>query len=154
MDKTKYEALMRIAMAEAELAIQEGNSPYGAVLVDNDGNIIAQGHNTAKSDCDPTAHAEINVLRKAAKKLGQVTFEGYGIVTNAESCSMCMSAAIKARVRTFYHGAPNGIAGMNMDPAIPASEVAKRSQQLITIISHILADECAEQIARAKKVTL
>jgi hypothetical protein len=65
-----------------------------------------------------------------------------------------MSAAIKARVYTFYHGAPNGIAGMHMDPAIPASEVASRSQKPITIFPNILSDECAAQIAHAKKISL
>lgn len=151
MDQNTLETYMRLAMEEVGKAIEEHNSPYGAVLIDASGNVIATAHNTTRSSCDPTAHAEINLLRTAATQLQQIAFDGYAVVTNAESCSMCMSACIKAHIYTFYHGAPNGTAGMNMDPAIPASEVARLSKHPVTIHSNILATECVEQIIRGKK---
>ena len=56
-------------MEEASKAVAEGNAPYGAVLTDKNGNLIASAHNTARSSCDPTAHGEMNLLRKASQLL-------------------------------------------------------------------------------------
>lgn len=59
INKEKKENLMRIVMDEVEEAIKEGNSPFGAILIDENGNIIEKAHNTAKSMCNPVLHAEI-----------------------------------------------------------------------------------------------
>ena len=62
-NKEKKENLMRIVMLEVEEAIKEGNSPFGAILIDENGNIIEKAHNTAKSMCNPVLHAEIRALK-------------------------------------------------------------------------------------------
>ena len=65
----KKEELMRLVMQEVEEAIKEGNSPFGAILIDENGNVIEKAHNTAKSMMNPVLHAEINLITKACKKL-------------------------------------------------------------------------------------
>ena len=69
MDTSTKEKLVRIAMNEAEKAIQEGNSPFGAVISDLNGNVITIAHNTVNTETDPTAHAEMNVIRGVSKKI-------------------------------------------------------------------------------------
>ena len=69
MNQKVKEKLMRLAMSEADKAFREGNSPFGAVLADLEGNVIATAYNTTNNDIDPTAHAEINLIRKITKKL-------------------------------------------------------------------------------------
>jgi len=106
MDQIQIEALIELAQEEVEKAVEAGNPPSGAVLTDSQGKVIVTAHNTQNSSNDPTAHAEINLLRQAANILGRLTFEGYMLFCNAESCSMCMSACIKAKIKHFYYGAP------------------------------------------------
>ena len=101
LDKEKKENLMRVVMQEVDDAISEGNSPFGAILVDKDGNIIEKAHNTAKSMCNPVLHAEINLISKACKKLNTSDLSNYYIMANAWSCSMCMSACIKAKIQNY-----------------------------------------------------
>ena len=105
--KEKKDELMRIVMQEVEKAIKEENSPFGAILFDEEGNIIEKAHNTAKSMCNPVLHAEINLITNACKKLNTRDLSKYYIMSNAWSCSMCMSALIKARVQNFIYGAPS-----------------------------------------------
>lgn len=99
---------MKEAVREAEIAVSSGsaNRPFGAVLADKTGKIIVRAHNTTKTDLDITAHAEMNLLKKAFKKLKTVDLSKYIIVVNAEPCSMCASACIKAGIREFYYGSP------------------------------------------------
>ena len=99
---------MIAAVKEAAIALSEGNFPYGAILADKTGKIIIKAHNTTVTDRDITAHAEMNLLKKAFKKLKIVDLAKYLIITNAEPCSMCASACIKAGLKEFYYGAPIG----------------------------------------------
>ena len=107
ISKNKKENLMKIVMQEVEKAIEEGNSPFGAILIDENGNIIEKAHNTAKSMCNPVLHAEINLITKACKKLNTTDLSKYYIMSNAWSCSMCMSACIKAKIQNYIYGAPS-----------------------------------------------
>lgn len=134
-------------MDEAEKGIANGNLPFGAVLADIKGKVIATAHNTTKSECDPTAHAEINLLRKACKKLQTTNLENYCMISNAESCPMCMSASIKAKIASFYFGAPSE---KNMDPNLTVFDVAKKSKCKLNIETGILKDECITQIKRGR----
>lgn len=136
--------LMQIAIDEAEKAIQEGNSPFGAVLADLEGNVIDTAHNTSKTD--PTAHAEINLIRKVSRKIKSKDLSNYCLISNAQSCSMCFSAAIKANIRNFIFGADNE----PMDPDINVFELAKYSHSKLNIESGILKDECEKQIEQAR----
>jgi tRNA(adenine34) deaminase len=139
---------IRLAMEQVELSIQSGDGPFGIVLVDHDGQVIASAHNTQNTDLDTSAHAEINLLRHVGKQLGQRKLAGYAAFTNASSCSMCSSALIKAGIRDFYYGAaPEG----HMTPALSLEQVAEYCQDPINIHGGILAEECAAQVAQGRK---
>lgn len=147
MDNKTIENLIRRAMDEAEKGIKKSNSPFGAVLTDKNGNIVATAYNTTKTDFDPTAHAEINLFRKAGKKFKTRNLKEYRLFSNAESCSMCMSAAIKAGITFFYFGAPSE---KKMDPYLTVFDVSKKSRRKLHIETGILEEECALQIRRGR----
>ncbi len=149
IDAGMREAFMRLAMDQAQLAIESGNPPFGAILADEDGNVVAAAYNTQNSDTDPTAHAEINVLRKAGGILGTRHLDNFCIVVNAESCPMCMSAAIQSRITHFYFGAPHE---PRLDPDITAQDVARRAKSHIYMERGILQEACEAQIRRGREV--
>ena len=91
---------MKIAIEESKL----GDYPYGAVVV-KENQIIAQGHNTGGQDKDSTAHAEVNVIRMAEKKLGKGNLSGCTLYTSSESCPMCTGAEIWAGISRVVYGA-------------------------------------------------
>ena len=78
--------------------------PFGAVIVDSDGNIVAIGHNRVLASCDPTAHAEVETIRTACKNLNTHDLSGCTLYTSCEPCPMCLSAAIWANIKTIYCG--------------------------------------------------
>lgn len=94
------EQLMQIAIEES----RKGDWPYGAVIA-KDGEIIVQGHNLTRQNTDPTAHAEIVVIREAAKRLNSKSLRGCTLYTSSESCPMCASAEIWAGVSRVVYGA-------------------------------------------------
>jgi tRNA(adenine34) deaminase len=95
---------MQQALDEARGAAAAGEVPIGAVLV-QDGKVIARAGNRTIRDCDPTAHAEIVVLREAACILGNYRFAGATLYVSIEPCSMCAGAVIQARVARLVYGA-------------------------------------------------
>lgn len=106
-----------------------------------------RARNTQNSDTDPTAHAEINAIRELSAEKGVRRLDECVLFSNAESCSMCMSAAIKAHIRHFRFGAPTE---ESLDPMITPSDIAARSKEPIDILLSILAKECADQIVRGR----
>ncbi len=102
MDHPEY---MAIAMAEARDAARSGEVPVGAVLIRSDGTILAQGHNRRETDRDPTAHAEMLVLRAAAEKMGGWRLSGTTLYVTLEPCTMCAGALILSRVERVVFGA-------------------------------------------------
>jgi tRNA(Arg) A34 adenosine deaminase TadA len=94
------EDFMKVAIAEAKL----GDAPYGAVIV-KDNKIVAQAHNTVKTDSDPTAHAEVNVIRSLTKKLKNPSLEGYTLYASCEPCPMCTAVCIWAGISEIIIGA-------------------------------------------------
>lgn len=100
----KSTGFMAEAIAEARLAGKRGEIPVGAVLV-IDGTIIARSGNRTRSDHDVTAHAEIAVIREAARKLGQERLTGADLYVTLEPCTMCAAAISFARIRRLYYGA-------------------------------------------------
>ena len=150
INKEKKEKLMRIVMHEAEEAIKEGNSPFGAILIDENGNIIEKAHNTAKSMCNPVLHAEINLITKACKKLNTRDLSKYFIMSNAWSCSMCMSACIKAKIQNFIYGAPSEL---DMNPNITIFDIKEKTNNKLNIEIGVLQDECQLQIENARQNT-
>jgi tRNA(adenine34) deaminase len=148
ISQSRAEELIRQCQQEAEKSIQEGNPPFGCVITDLEGNVFMTAHNTQDTDCDPTAHAEITALRQLGKKLGSRYLNDCVMFANAESCSMCMSASIKAHIKTFYFGAPSEA---KMNPWLTVRDVAAKATTPLEINSPILGDECAAQIARGRK---
>jgi tRNA(Arg) A34 adenosine deaminase TadA len=98
---------MGLALAEAEAAGALGEVPVGAVLVAGDGRVLAAAHNRVLLDSDPTAHAEILVLRAAARQLGTPRLDGCDLHVTHEPCPMCPQAIAIARIRRHYFGAPD-----------------------------------------------
>lgn len=92
------------ALAEAERAGQAGEVPVGAVLV-RDGVVIARSGNRTERDSDPTGHAEIVVLREAARQAGSPRLPGCDLYVTLEPCPMCAAAIAQARLRRLYFGA-------------------------------------------------
>ena len=141
------ENLIRLAMQEAKFASEEGNYPFGAVLADAEGNVIAAAHNSQVTDRDPTAHAEINLVRKLAKEYEQNEFRRYYLASNAESCSMCFSAAIKSGIVHYIFGAPSEA---HMEPFLTTADVAKYCRVNLDISRGVLAQDCVRQIAEIR----
>ncbi|MBN1197688.1 MAG: nucleoside deaminase [Candidatus Aminicenantes bacterium] len=102
---------MREALREAENAAAAGEVPVGAVAV-KDGVIVARGRNAAIANCDPTAHAEIEVLRRAAGHLGNYRLNGVSVYVNLEPCLMCYAAMVHARVERLVFGAEDPKTGV------------------------------------------
>jgi len=98
---------MQRAFEEAQQAFSLGEVPVGAVLIDAEGRILAQDGNRTVSTADPTAHAEIRVLRRAARMLGNYRLLNTTLYVTIEPCVMCMGALIHARVRQIVYGAPD-----------------------------------------------
>lgn len=96
---------MARALAEAEAAGAAGEVPVGAVLVDAEGAIAAAAGNRIERDCDPTAHAELLVLRDGARRLGLKRLAGCDLYVTLEPCPMCAAAIGFARIRRLYFGA-------------------------------------------------
>ncbi len=92
-----------MALKEAEKAAAMGEAPIGAIIV-LDGKIIGRGHNLRESKYDPTAHAEMIAIRKAAKKTGGWRLTGATIYVTLEPCLMCMGAIILARLERLVYG--------------------------------------------------
>jgi tRNA(Arg) A34 adenosine deaminase TadA len=147
----KKEELMRLVMQEVEEAINEGNSPFGAILIDENGNVIEKAHNTAKSVLNPILHAEINLISKACKKLNTMDLSRYCIMSNAWSCSMCMSACIKAKIQNYIYGAPSE---ETMNPNVTIFDIKDKSKTELNIEIGILENECRLQIDNARKKDL
>jgi len=94
---------MRKAIALSVDNIKKGGGPFGAVIV-KDGKIVATGVNRVTANTDPTAHAEVNAIRKASKKLGTFDLAGCEIYTSCEPCPMCLGAVYWAHLDKMYYG--------------------------------------------------
>ena len=130
---------MRRALAQAEKAFERGEVPVGAVVV-KDGTIIGRGWNRSILKKDPTAHAEIIVLRTAAKKLGNYRLSGCDLYVTLEPCMMCLGAVVHARIRRLIYGAPDPKSGAVRSVIhFPFHKLNHRPD----IVAGVLADDCA-----------
>ena len=148
ISEEKMNDLMRLVMSEVDIAIKEGNSPFAAFLLDKEGNIKYKAHNTVNTDMDPTAHAEINLIRKACKDLNTKDLSEYTLISNAWSCSMCFSAAIKAKISNFIFGTESE---SNMNPNVTIYDIKEKCSNEINIVTGILKDTCKKQIDELRK---
>jgi tRNA(Arg) A34 adenosine deaminase TadA len=113
---------MAQALREAEAAAARGEVPVGAVLLDPEGAVLAASGNRTEELADPTAHAELLVIRAAAGRLGRPRLPGCDLYVTLEPCPMCAQAISFARLRRLYYGAadPKG-GGVEHGPRIFAS---------------------------------
>lgn len=95
---------MDTALQQAKAAVAAGEVPIGAVVV-KDGKVIAAAHNLTRTRCDPTAHAEVVVIREAAQALAQERLEGCELWVSLEPCAMCAGAISHARLGKLYYAA-------------------------------------------------
>lgn len=102
---------MRLALAQAALALEHGDVPVGAVVLSTAGEVLAQAHNERELGGDPTAHAEVLALRRAAERLGSWRLEGCTLVVTLEPCTMCAGAVVLSRVARVVYGAVDPKAG-------------------------------------------
>ncbi|WP_330452920.1 MULTISPECIES: tRNA adenosine(34) deaminase TadA [unclassified Streptomyces] len=102
---------MRRALAEADRAAATGDVPVGAVVLGPDGALLAAGHNEREATGDPTAHAEVLALRRAAAALGEWRLSGCTLVVTLEPCTMCAGALVQSRVDRVVYGARDEKAG-------------------------------------------
>lgn len=107
---TRNEQFMQEAIKQAKEAYAKGESPIGAIIV-KDGELIASGCNQKEEKQDVTSHAEIEALKKAAKKLGTWRLDGCDMYVTLEPCAMCAGAIIQSRIKTLYIGAMDKKAG-------------------------------------------
>ncbi|MEV7197216.1 tRNA adenosine(34) deaminase TadA [Streptomyces sp. NPDC093510] len=136
---------MRLALAEAELAVGGGDVPVGAVVLSPDGTtVLATGHNEREAVGDPTAHAEVLALRRAAAATGEWRLTGCTLVVTLEPCTMCAGALVQSRVDRVVYGARDekaGAAGSLWDVVRD-----RRLNHRPEVIHGVLADECAAQL--------
>lgn len=134
---------MKIALTEAELAVREGNAPFACIVADTQGNIVLQEHDRVKEYTDPTAHGEVNAIRKLCKQLNTLSLRDYVFYTTSEPCPGCMASMIKAKVAQVYYGAKTE---PTASLPIAAEEIARQAQKYpITVTGGILAGECLDQ---------
>lgn len=104
-------AWMGYALAEAQIAAGHADVPVGAVVVDEEGRVLARGRNERERDLDPTAHAEVVAIRRAAVRLGRWRLDGCTLVVTLEPCAMCAGAVAQARLDRVVFGAWDAKAG-------------------------------------------
>jgi tRNA(adenine34) deaminase len=133
---------MRLALDAAGAAARGGDVPVGAVVLSPDGTtVLATGHNEREATGDPTAHAEILAIRRAASHLGEWRLTGCTLVVTLEPCTMCAGALVQSRVDRVVYGARDekaGAAGSLFDVVRD-----RRLNHRPEVIEGVLAEECA-----------
>lgn len=141
IDTATDEHWMRQALAASDAAAAAGEVPVGAVVVIDD-ELIATGYNQQISLSDPTAHAEVMALRAAATRLGNYRLTGVTLYVTLEPCTMCVGAAVHARVKRIVYGTAEPRAGA-------ASLLATQSFNHYPLIdAPCLEAECAQRLTK------
>ncbi len=141
----KDEHFMHVALDAARLAVENDEVPIGACVVDESGNVLAVSGNRTRTDCDPTAHAEIVVLREAAKKIGNYRLTECSVYTTIEPCAMCAGALVQARVKRLIYGSVDERFGA-VESVFEICTSSSLNHQM-EIVSGILKDECRDLIS-------
>ncbi|MGW3110881.1 tRNA adenosine(34) deaminase TadA [Streptomyces sp. NPDC001091] len=136
---------MRLALAEAGRAALGGDVPVGAVVLGPDGTtVLGAGHNEREATGDPTAHAEVLALRRAASALGEWRLTDCTLVVTLEPCTMCAGALVQSRVERVVYGARDdkaGAAGSLWDVVRD-----RRLNHRPEVVEGVLAEECARPL--------
>jgi len=134
-------AFMKIALAEAKKARQNGEVPVGAIIIDEQEEIIGRGYNQSLTLYDPTAHAEIVALRQAGRRIKNYRLPGATLYVTLEPCPMCLGAMVQARISRLVYGAddPKGGAVCSI-MNFPLDKLNHRFE----ITSGLLQQECGK----------
>jgi tRNA(adenine34) deaminase len=132
---------MELALEEARRSAARGEVPIGAVLVDEEGNLLARNGNRSIELCDPSGHAEILVLREAGRRLANYRLTGTTLYVTLEPCVMCAGALVHARVRRLVYGAADPKTGGVVSVYGVGSD--NRLNHLLEIQGGLLAEESA-----------
>ena len=108
---SRFQSHMQLALAEARAARARGEVPVGAVIIGPEGPVLARDGNRTRALCDPTAHAEMLVIRAACTALGAERLSGCDLYVTLEPCAMCATAISHARIRRLYYGAADPKSG-------------------------------------------
>ncbi len=139
---------MAAAIAKAREGILAGQSPFGAVIVSK-GVVVAATHNTVWRDLDPTAHAEVNCIRAAAKALATISLDGCEMYSTCEPCPMCLSAIHWSKIDRVVFGATiaDAAAAGFCELHVAAAELARAGGSALKVESGLMRDECAALFA-------
>ena len=136
---------MQQAISLAKEAGLKGDVPVGALVVDDSGNIVGQGANLREQDNDPTAHAEIVAIRKAASKIGNYRLDDLTMVVTLEPCGMCAGAIAQSRIKRLVFSSFDekyGAVGSVWDLLRDSRAIYKPE-----VISGVLEDECGHLLS-------
>jgi tRNA(adenine34) deaminase len=135
-------AAMGEALAEARAAVAHGDIPVGAIVLAPDGSEIARGRNEREVAADPTAHAEVLALRRAAAAVGSWRLDGCTLVVTLEPCTMCAGAVVLSRVARLVYGATDPKAGAvgSLWDVVRDPRLNHRPE----VLGGVLAEECGE----------
>ena len=139
------EYFMTLALKEAEAAFGEDEVPVGAVLV-KDNQVIASTHNRKEERNDPTAHAELNIIRKGALKTGDWRLEDATLYVTKEPCVMCAGAMINARLGRLVYGCKDERFGAVTTRLQLLNDM--RLNHEVRVLAGVLEDKCAELLTR------
>ena len=139
--------------AETSL-IKKAGGVFGTVIVDKDGNILAEGANRVVAENDPTWHGEMEAIRKACKKVGSFKLKGCTLYSSAECCPMCAAAAYWAGIEKIFYAATVGDALEygNFDDSMIYAELKKPTTQRSIPAEQILREEAVEVWKRYKNM--
>lgn len=135
---------MRMALGEAQRAAEAGEVPVGAVVLDEERRVIAVGHNRVIMEHDPTAHAEVVALRRAAQAVGNYRLPGARLIVTLEPCAMCMGAMLHARLAQVVYGATDPKTGA-CGSVLGIHEHPRLNHQT-NVRGGVLAEECSNQL--------
>lgn len=135
------EQWMRYALNRARQAAERDEVPVGAVLV-KDGELVSEGFNQPIGAIDPTAHAEMVVLRRGAETLGNYRLPGTTLYVTIEPCLMCVGAMVHARIARLVYGTPEPKAGA-IESAMKALDHPNLNHRF-EVTAGVLADDCRE----------
>lgn len=132
------------ALDQAKVAAQHGDVPVGCVIVSENGHLLSQGRNQRELLQDPTAHAEVVALRKAAQNKGHWRIENATLYVTLEPCPMCAGAIVNARIKTLVFGCRDPKAGACV--SLMQITTDNRLNHQSRVVEGILAEPCAKQL--------
>ena len=137
-----YQSLMQQLITLAREAESSGDVPVGALIINDNGEILGLGKNEREKDNDPTAHAEIVAIRKASEKIGSWRLDDLTLIVTLEPCVMCAGAILQSRIKRLVFGAFDqkaGAVGSSLDVIRDVRALSK-----VEVVSGVSEDECAK----------